>query len=204
MAQVITRLLPNRNFDPKSEVNMFALDAASGEAGTFVKVSAANLSDDPVAYVNRPDAFANSLGNATSQYPEVTRKVTAAGTGDGGVVIGMITRDVREIDENGESLHFYPQKKEELQCVVSGEANPIVSRGTVEVNVRGLAGGVAPNVGDLAVLAANGQITGVSAASASAQQKADTVGTILGTGLRVSQQSTDSLAGPYAMLKFSV
>ena len=152
MAQVITRLLPNRNFDPKGEINMFSLDSASGEAGTFVKVVAANLSDDPVAYVNRPDAFLNNLGNATSQYPEIVYKVTPAGTGDGAVVLGMLTRDVREIDENGESLHHYPRKKEELQCVVSGEANPIATRGFVEVNHRGLAGGVAPNVGDLAVL----------------------------------------------------
>ena len=71
MAQVITRLLPNRNFDPKSEINMFALDAASGEAGTFVKVSAANLSDDPVAYVNRAGAFANILATLLLSIPKL-------------------------------------------------------------------------------------------------------------------------------------
>jgi hypothetical protein len=205
MAQSITRLLPNRNVDPNDVINLYSYDAASGEAGTFVKVSAARLDEDAVQYVNRAGAFQNTLGNATSQYPEVPYKVSpTTGTGDAGSVLGILLRDVREVDENGESLHFYPEKKEELQCVVSGEANPIATAGVVELNARGLEGGVVPNINDAAVLGADGKVTGVAYSDLSAEQKDATVGKFIGTGLRVSQQNTDAFAGAYALLKFSV
>lgn len=205
MAQLITRLLPDRDIDPKDEINFYALNTASGEAGTFVKVVDADLSKDAVQYVNRPDAFLNTLGNATSQYPECPYKVgETSGTGDAGQVLGMLLRDVREVDENGEKLHFYNQKKEELQCVVSGEVVPIATAGRVELNSRGLEGGVVPNINDAAVLGANGKVTGVAYASLSAEQKDAVVGKFIGTGIRVSQQSTDGNAGVYAKLQFSV
>lgn len=205
MAQNITRLLPYRNINEKDIEVEYAFDGTSGEAGTFVKVTAANLTEDAVKLVNRPDAFLNSLGNATSKYPEVTRKVAAtSGTGDAGVVLGMILRDVREVDENGEKLINYPQKKEDLQCVLSGEANLIATRGVVDITERGLAGGVCPSVGDAAVLAADGKVTGVAYASLSTEQKDAMVGQFIGTGNRESQQDTDAFAGAYARLKFSV
>lgn len=203
MAQQITRLLPTRSINEKDVINSYSFDSNSGEAGTFVKVSAGNLNLDPVEYGDF-GPFANSLGNATSQYPYVPQKVTTAGTGDAGLIIGMLLRDVREVDENGEKLLYYPQKKYELQCVLSGEAVPIASRGVVDINVRGLAGGVCPSVGDAAVVVADGKVTGVAFGSLTTAQKNVMVGTFIGTGLRESQQDTDFAAGPYARLKFSV
>lgn len=203
MAQQITRLLPTRSINEKDVINSYSFDSNSGEAGTFVKVSAGNLNLDPVEYGDF-GPFANSLGNATSQYPYVPQKVTAAGTGDAGLIIGMLLRDVREVDENGEKLLYYPQKKYELQCVLSGEAVPIASRGVVDINVRGLAGGVCPNVGDAAVVVAGGKVTGVAFGSLTTAQKNVMVGTFIGTGSRESQQDTDFAAGNYARLKFSV
>jgi hypothetical protein len=203
MAQQITRLLPNRSINEKDVINTYSFDSNSGEAGTFVKVSAGNLTLDPVEYGDF-GPFANSLGNATSQYPFVPQKVSTAGTGDAGLVLGMLLRDVREFDENGERLLYYPQKKFDLQCVLSGEAVPVATRGTVDINVRGLAGGISPNVGDAAVVVAGGKVTGVAYGSLTDAQKAVTVGSFIGTGLRESQQNTDFAAGPYARLKFSV
>jgi hypothetical protein len=203
MAQQITRLLPYRSINETDVINGYSFDSNSGEAGTFVKVSAGNLTLDPVEYGNF-GPFANSLGNAKSQYPFVPQKVTTAGTGDAGLIIGMILRDVREVDENGEKLLYYPQKKQDLQCVLSGEANPVASRGVVEINVRGLAGGVCPSVGQAAVVVADGKLTGVSFGALTTGQNAVRVGTFIGTGLRESQQHTDFAAGPYARLKFSV
>ena len=148
--------------------------------------------------------FANSLGNAKSQYPYVPQKVSTAGASDAGLIVGMLLRDVREVDENGEKLLYYPQKKQDLQCVLSGEAVPVASRGVVEINVRGLAGGVCPNVGDAAVVVAGGKVTGVAYGSLTTGQSAVRVGTFIGTGSRESQQNTDFAAGNYARLKFSV
>lgn len=206
MAQQITRLLPNRSINEHDVINEYSLNVSSGEAGTFVKVVAANLTDDPVAYVNRgAGSFLNSLGNATSQYPEVPYKVGAvSGTGDGGAILGMLLRDVRTVDENGENLLYYPQKREELQCLVSGEAVPIATRGKVTVNSRAFVNGVAPAINDLAVVGANGQLTGVPFVTASTQQKNASVGKFIATGFRTSQQDTDAFAGPYAVLQFSL
>ena len=205
MAQLISRLMPQRDIDGKNVINKYSLNIASGEAGSFVKVVAGDLSKDPVAYVNS-SYFVNSMGNAISQYPEVPQKVgLTGGTGDAGLVLGMLLNDVRNTDENGESLHFYPQKKAELQCVVSGEAVPIVTEGIVDLFVpRALEGSVVPTVGMAAVLGANGKVTGVAYSALSPEQRNAVVGKFIGTGNRESQQSTDALAGAYARLKFSV
>lgn len=205
MAQQITRLLPDQTINPHDVINRYALDAKSGEAGTFVKVLNGDFSNDPVRYVNRTDLFKNSLGNAISQYPEVPYKVVAtSGTGDAGLCIGMIMNDVREVDENGENLHYYPQKRAELQCVVSGEAVPIATRGIVTVNTRALAGAVVPSVGHMAVLSTLGKVTGVAYSALSTEQKNAVVGKFIGTGNRESQQNTDAFAGAYAVLQFSL
>lgn len=208
MAQQITRLLPDRSISEHDVINLYSLNTASGEAGSFVKVVNGDLSNDPVRYVGRDGGnggFANSLGNGTSRYPEVPYKVgLCGGTGDAGLAIGILLRDVRETDENGEKLLFYPEKKAELQCVVSGEAVPIARAGIVEMNSRGFTNGVVPAVGDMAVLAANGTVTGVAFSALSAEQKDAVVGKFIGTGNRVSQQTTDAFAGPYAKLQLSL
>lgn len=204
MAQQITRLLPYRNYDEKDVIAEYSLDANSGEAGTFVKVLRADLTADPVEY-SESTPWAGGLGNATSLYPTVTLKVTATtGTGDAGSVLGMMLRDVRSVDENGESLHYYARKKEELQCVVTGEAVPILTRGVVDLNAKAFVNGVVPNLNDKAVLATNGKLTGVPYASLSTEQKNAVVGTIIGTGIRTSGATTDAFAGKYARLKFSI
>lgn len=201
----ITRLLPFRSIDERDKINGYSLNTASGEAGTFVKVVSAELTKDPVAYVNS-SYYNNTLGNATSQFPEVIHKVGAtSGTGDGGQVLGMLLNDVRTVDENGESLLFYPAKKAELQCVFSGEAVPIATEGIVDLFVpRALEGGVVPAINSAAVLGANGKVTGVAFTSLTADQRNAVVGKFIGTGYRESQQTTDSFAGAYARLKFSV
>ena len=43
MANEITRLLPFRQYDENDVINFYSLDAETGEAGSVVKVSSANL-----------------------------------------------------------------------------------------------------------------------------------------------------------------
>ena len=78
MANEITRLLPFRQYDENDVINFYSLDAETGEAGSVVKVSAANLDNEPVQYVERgdSDSFLNTLGKGLSLYPEVPYKVT--------------------------------------------------------------------------------------------------------------------------------
>lgn len=192
-------MLQFRDYDEHDVINMFSLDAATGEAGSLVKVSAANLNLDPVELINA--GFTNQLGHATSLYPQVPLKVTKV-TGTGQVALGIMLRDVREVDENGEKLIFYPQKRDELQCVVSGESVPIATKGLFMFNVNGLAGGAVPALNSYAVPTTDGLLTGV--ASPTAAQKEWAVGKWIATGSRESQQGDDALAGPFALLKLEL
>lgn len=209
MANEITRLLPFRQYDENDVINFYSLDAETGEAGSVVKVSEANLSVDPVQYVERGDAdsYQNTMGKGLSLYPEVPYKVTKmTATGAGEKALGILLRDVRAKDENGENLLYYPQKKEELQCVVSGEAVPIATKGIFTINVNGLTNGVAPSVNDFALPSLNGTITGISSATPAkhAEHKNHHIGTFIGTGIRESQGgTTDAFAGAYAILKLN-
>lgn len=180
-------------------INMYSLDAATGQAGSLVTISAADLNKETVELVNY--GFTNQLGHATSLYPQVPLKISKV-TGTGQVALGIMLRDVRQEDENGENLLFYPQKKDELQCVVSGESVPVATRGLFAFNANGLAGGVAPAVNSYAIPAADGLLTGV-AAPTDAQRKF-VVGKWIATGSRASVSDTDAFEGPYAILKLEL
>jgi len=207
MANEITRLLPFRQYDENDVINFYSFTAETGEAGSVVMVSSANLDEEPVKYTERTDSnsFDNTLGHGLSLYPEVPYKVEkTTGTGATMRPLGILLRDVRAKDENGENLLYYPEKKEELQCVVSGEAVPIATRGLFTLNVRGLAGGVAPAINSLAVPSANGTLTGVAHSAATDAQKATAVGKFVATGQRESSNTTDAFAGSYAILKLEL
>ena len=204
MANEITRLLPFRQYDENDVINFYSLDAETGEAGSVVRVSSANLDQEPVKYVERGDSnsYDNTLGHGLSLYPEVPYKVTKmTGTGVNLRPLGILLRDVRAKDENGENLLYYPEKKEELQCVVSGEAVPIATRGLFAVNAKALKNGVVPALGSIAVCSTNGTLTGVMHDSASTEQKHTHVGKFIATGTRESKSTTDAFAGSYAILK---
>lgn len=208
MANEITRLLPFRQYDENDVINFYSLDAETGEAGSVVKVSAANLTDEPVKYVQRGDAnsFETTLGKGLSMYPEVPYKVTKmSATGGNEKALGILLRDVRNKDENGENLLYYPEKKEELQCVVSGEAVPIATKGLFTINTRGLTDGVVPSINQYAVPSKNGTITGITSTAANHHSHgAHSIGRFIATGNRESQGSTtDVFAGAYAILKLS-
>lgn len=199
MANTITRLLPFRQYSEQDVINMYALDAATGQAGSLVRVSEADLNKETVELVNY--GFTNQMGHASSYYPQVPLKLTKV-TATGQAVLGIMLRDVRTVDENGENLLFYPQKRDELQCVVSGEAVPVATRGLFMYNVDGLAGGVAPAINSYAIPAADGKLTGV--ASPSATQKEYAVGKFIATGSRASVSDTDAFEGVYALLKLEL
>ena len=207
MANEITRLLPFRQYDENDVINFYSLDAETGEAGSVVRISSANLDEEPVKYVERGDSnsYDNTLGHGLSLYPEVTYKVTKmTGTGTNLRPLGILLRDVRAKDENGENLLYYPEKKEELQCVVSGEAVPIATRGLFTVNVNALAGGIAPAINSIAVCSTNGTLTGVARDSASSNEEKVHVGKFIATGQRESSNTTDAFAGSYAILKLEL
>ena len=208
MANEITRLLPFRSYDDNDVINFYSLDAITGEAGSVVRVSDADLNQQPVEYTSRgdSDSWVEQQGNALSLYPQVPYKVTkVSATGAAVHPLGILLRDVRAKDENGENLLYYPEKREELQCVVSGEAVPIATKGIFTINVRGLTDGVAPSINDVAQPSKNGTITGVTTTAVHHHiTKAHGIGKFIGTGSRTSLSSTDAFAGNYAILKLEL
>ncbi len=206
MANEITRLLPFRQYDENDVINFYSLDTITGAAGSVVKVSVANLNDTPVNYTTRTDSSSwdATQGNALSLYPSVPYKLTKVST-TGDRPLGILLRDVRDKDENGENMLYYPEKKAELQCVSSGEAVPVATRGIFTINVKGLAGGVAPAIGSIATPSVDATLTGVTTtANTHHVHRPHGIGKFIGTGLRESQSSTDAFAGAYAILKLEL
>ena len=209
MANEITRLLPFRQYDENDVINFYSFDGETGQAGSVVKVKNANLSEDPVAYTTRGDSnsYQNTLGKGLSLYPTVPYTVEkCTDTGVSVKALGIMLRDVRNVDENGENLLYYPQKKEELQCVVSGEAVPVATKGIFTINTKGLTNGKVPAINDFAFPSLDGTVTGITQTAGRGHHvdHAHKVGTFIATGLRESQGgTTDAFAGAYAILKLS-
>ncbi|MDB4317698.1 hypothetical protein N9973_00210 [bacterium] len=191
MANEITKLLPFRQYDDNDVINMFAYDGTDVGAGTIVKVSAANLNDDLIDLVDAGSAFLTSQGNAYSPLSVNPLKIATAASGDAG--LGILLRDVRETDENGEKLRFYPQKKEELQCVLSGESVPVATKGVFTFLASAFTGSVPAPATQLGVRAGGKLATAVAA---------DTVvGQVLATGTRAAG---DTHAGEYAIVNINL
>jgi hypothetical protein len=157
------RLLPFRQYAETDVINMFALqeadlnegtmDAGSGDAGVWVKVTQGGLNDGPTTY---DDQYQTYLGMNPSnvpyvgrdQYPRVTTEVGVANSGDN--AIGVTLYQTCKTDENGQKLLYYPQKKLETQSVLPGESVPVLSRGIISVACGGpFASGAVNSAGSL-------------------------------------------------------
>ena len=195
MANGITKLLPFRQYDDNDVVNMFSYDGGEVGAGLLVKITSADLNADAVQYGE--GGFLNTIGNATSMFASVPHKVQLADSGD--AALGILLRDVREEDENGEKLRFYPEKKAELQCVTSGEAVPVATKGFFTFVDGSFEGGTIP--APMTTLAVrDGGLLGEAAADETV------VGLVLATGSRETQGSgsADPFEGDYAYVKIEL
>jgi hypothetical protein len=77
--------------------------------------------------------------------------------------MGILLKDIREFDENGEKLIFNSRKAAEMDVIIKDiQAVPILTRGLIVVNDidqtnRG-GGGGAPDIGDAAYVGSSGRI----------------------------------------------
>jgi hypothetical protein len=204
------RTLPFRQYNETDVINMFAMgtgfinesvtDSGNGDAGVFVTVESGNLNLDTIVYDSAYDSY---LGKTTyphvgvNQYPRVSLSLKPATSGD--ALIGMTLRQTAKFDENGEKLLYYPQKAEELMCMLPGQSVPVAKRGVFTLAAAAFAGSV-PAVGSGIKLPSgvSGKVTGCTNIDA---QK---IGTVLATGSRTASVSTanlsDPLTGSYAMV----
>jgi hypothetical protein len=203
------RTLPFRQYNESDVINMFALESAfvngsttgvgNGDAGVFVTVATGNLNLETITY---DSTYGSYLGNTAypfvgaNQYPRVSLSVKPAASGD--ALLGMTLRQTAQTDENGEKLLYYPQKAEELMCVLPGQSVPVATRGIFAVANTAYDGSVAIGTG-LKLSTTSGKLTGCNPFTDAAK-----VGIVLATGSRTASISatnlSDPLTGNYAII----
>ncbi len=205
------KILPFRQYDDHDVVNLYRVadgmvldnttDAGSGDAGTFVKVSAGDFSAEPVAYST--DAYLGKTDYpfvGRNQYPKVSLQVEPAGADE--VPLGITLLQTAKNDENGEKLLYNPQKAAELQAALPGEAVPVATKGIFTIAASAFQGALG---GDLSIgsgikASTGGTVTGCYPTDATC------FGTILGTGDRDQANSNgivDQFSGEYLVFKFN-
>lgn len=136
---------PLRTIDEHDVNPFYAYQATAGglpvTKGTFVKIQSGWNTEQEIQELGDVGA---PWQNVVSQRFGVHSRVTAC-TSSGDNAIGMLLYDVRETDENGQPLKFYQGKIDQMQCVLSGQAVPIVSKGYFLYS--GVNGGRNPVVG---------------------------------------------------------
>jgi hypothetical protein len=198
------RILPFRQYSETDVINMFALQSgfvnssttvsSYGDAGVFVTTAVGDFNLDPITYAT--DSYLGKTDYpfvGANQYPSVSLKIKPATSGDG--LLGITLRQTAQTDENGEKLLYYPQKAEELQCVLPGQAVPVASKG-----IFTLTSGAFPNT-TLAIGTGIKLASGISGTvTGCAINDLFRVGLVIGTGSRSSATTTDQFAGTYAVI----
>ena len=205
------RILPFRQYSDHDVVNMYAVvsadvltsttDTGAGDAGVFVKVSDGNFDNDPVTY--QTNSYLGKTDypfvGTTDMYPEVNLKITGSTSGE--IPLGMTLYQTAKNDENGEKLLYNPQKQEELQAMLPGQAVPVATKGIFTLAASAFDGGVAsyaPGKGIRTSLVNAGKLTG-----ALRSDGIHVFGHVLGTGTRTNVgPTTDQFVGDYIVVSF--
>jgi hypothetical protein len=176
-------------------------DTGAGDAGVFVKVSDGNFDNDPVTYQTNSYLGKTDYPFVGTQdmYPEVNLKITGAVSGE--LPIGMTLYQTAKNDENGEKLLYNPQKQEELQAMLPGQAVPVATKGIFTLAASAFDGGVASYAPGKGI-----KISNSNAGKLTNALRADGIhvfGHVLGTGTRTSVgPTTDQFAGDYIVVSF--
>jgi len=136
----MANLKPFRDYDEHDVINLFAVNSASANKGTVVVADGNGINLKDATSLDNLSPYGNTL---SAQY-NVPWTVSAAASGASkGSIVGLLLKDVRTVDENGERLLFNPRKAAEMDVIISGQAAPILTKGLVLVS--GIVG--TPNYG---------------------------------------------------------
>ncbi|RTK99686.1 MAG: hypothetical protein EKK57_08905 [Proteobacteria bacterium] len=78
--------------------------------------------------------------------------------------IGILLKDGREVDENGEQLKYRPRKAEEMHVFISGQNAPVVTEGVFHYS--GISGSVLPGDSLYASTLVPGELTNFTGSAA--------------------------------------
>lgn len=151
-----TRIFPFQDYDNHDIVNLFSKDV-TGVAGELVKIIRSTPSSTQ-GFSSTPNGA--SFNRVTNLRYETTDKVKATQGGQYQdtkyTVLGLTLNATLETDENGMPIRFFPQRKAELQCVVSGDAVPVLRRGLIGIYSNGYTGVPTPGFAVVPYTGGNG------------------------------------------------
>lgn len=210
------RLLPFRQYDENDVVNLFALDTdvapaldlsttttSAADAGVFVSVSAAQadqLGDPSLDFANTYVGKVHGGHVGRVGYPEVPWKVQPTAAGQ--AALGITLKQTVSHDENGEKLLYNPQKQDELQAVLPGQAVPVATRGIFMVDAGAIFASSPPaapvSAGTSFGIGTSGTITAATGDNSNYEK----VGTVLAKGNReTGSYSSEPWKSEYYLIK---
>lgn len=163
-----SNLKPFRDYDEHDVINLFAVSGSSADKGTVVTAQSNGINLKDQTSLDNLSFAANTL---SAQFNVPWTVAPAASGATKGQIVGLLLKDVRSLDENGERLIFNPRKAAEMDVIISGQAAPILTKGLVLVS--GINGTPAYGSGAAVADAGDGSLKVVAYASA-------TVGKFLG------------------------
>ena len=167
-------LMPFRDYSEHEVLNFFACTAIANK-GTLVKPirswKSTGASDKSIAGpldlgTSAPGAvYTNTVTQNFELVGQVEPVVNPDPVNNPEIpsAIGILLKDVREFDENGEKLIYNSRKAAEMDVIIKDiQAVPVLTRGLILINDidetnRG-GGGGAPDIGDAAYVGSNGRI----------------------------------------------
>ena len=127
----MANLKPFRDYDEHDVINLFAVNSVSTNKGTVVTADRNGVNFKDATSLDNLSPFGNTL---SAQF-NVPWTVSPAASGSAkGSIVGLLLKDVRKFDENGEQLIFNPRKAAEMDVIISGQAAPILTKGLVLVS----------------------------------------------------------------------
>lgn len=135
----VSKLRPFRDYNEKDVINVFTLTGVSLPVGNGLLVTPTGGGWIPevlevtemLGDYGQGQGQSAFLNNVQAQRYGALPKVTACSPGS--TPLGITLYDMAEVDENGEPLRYNPRKAAEMECVISGQAIPIVTKGIFEV-----------------------------------------------------------------------
>lgn len=127
----MANLKPFRDYDEHDVINLFAVNAESANKGTVVTADSNGVNLKDVSSLDNLSTYGNTLSAQFNVPWTVSPAASGAAKGE---IVGLLLKDVRRVDENGEQLIYNPRKAAEMDVIISGQAAPILTKGLVLVN----------------------------------------------------------------------
>jgi hypothetical protein len=155
-----SNLKPFRDYDDHDVINLFAVSGASVDKGTLVIAQASGINLKDQSSLDNLSFAGNTL---SAQFNVPWTVAPAPANSLKSQIVGFVLKDVRTFDENGERLIFNPRKAAEMDVIISGQAAPVLTKGTVLIS--GIVGTPSYGQGAAAADAGDGSLKVVGYAS---------------------------------------